>query len=212
MRRSLTATPRGRARAGDQHVLAQHRVMARAGGAGILPSGAVHLEAPTTVPDRCVQARSVLALYIRPALGGVRLDQLSRQAVRTTLAGLSARKLSPRTVRYLHAVRDVGSESRGGQHVPEAWSRRPMTLVEVEHAVLGGALPRVHGDPLDPRLEERRTLPGVGDPHPGLVVQPPEIRQAPGIDETPHEDRAQLVEFQDDDRPLRRHGVARSCR
>ncbi len=45
-----------------EDVLVQHRVMARAGGAGILPSGAVHLEAPTTVPDRSVQARSVLTL------------------------------------------------------------------------------------------------------------------------------------------------------
>jgi hypothetical protein len=36
--------------------------MARASGAGILPSGAVHLEAPATVPDRRVQARSMLAL------------------------------------------------------------------------------------------------------------------------------------------------------
>ncbi|MCP3804910.1 glycosyltransferase [Allokutzneria sp. A3M-2-11 16] len=39
-----------------EDVLAQHRVMARAGGAGILPSGAVHLEAPTTVPNRDVDA------------------------------------------------------------------------------------------------------------------------------------------------------------
>lgn len=44
------------AHAGED-VLVQHRVMARAGGAGILPSGAVHLESPTTVPDRSVQAR-----------------------------------------------------------------------------------------------------------------------------------------------------------
>jgi glycosyltransferase involved in cell wall biosynthesis len=43
-----------------EDVLVQHRVLARAGGAGILPSGAVHLEAPTTVPDRRVQARDVV--------------------------------------------------------------------------------------------------------------------------------------------------------
>jgi hypothetical protein len=35
-----------------EDVVAQWRVMARRGGAGILPSGAVHLEAPTTVPVR----------------------------------------------------------------------------------------------------------------------------------------------------------------
>ncbi|OZM75952.1 glycosyltransferase family 2 protein [Pseudonocardia sp. MH-G8] len=44
-----------------EDVLAQQRVMAVAGGAGILPSGAYHLESATTVPDRTVQARDVVA-------------------------------------------------------------------------------------------------------------------------------------------------------
>ncbi|MCP2257698.1 Glycosyltransferase like family 2 [Streptoalloteichus tenebrarius] len=44
-----------------EDVLAQWRVMAERGGAGILPSGAVHLESPTTVPDRRVQAYDVVA-------------------------------------------------------------------------------------------------------------------------------------------------------
>ncbi|MEZ2391495.1 DUF2795 domain-containing protein [bacterium RCC_150] len=39
-----------------EDVLAQWQVMEKYGGAGILPSGAVHLEAPTTIPDRSVQA------------------------------------------------------------------------------------------------------------------------------------------------------------
>lgn len=39
-----------------EDVLVQHRIMARFGGAGILPSGAYHLESPTTVPDRTVNA------------------------------------------------------------------------------------------------------------------------------------------------------------
>jgi GT2 family glycosyltransferase len=43
-----------------EDVLAQQRVMAAAGGAGILPSGAYHLESPTTVPDRTVQAREAV--------------------------------------------------------------------------------------------------------------------------------------------------------
>ncbi len=43
-----------------EDVAAQWRVMERSGAAGLLPSGAVHLEAPTTVPDRTVEARSVL--------------------------------------------------------------------------------------------------------------------------------------------------------
>lgn len=52
----------------EQHagedVLAQLRVMARAGGAGLIPSGAWHLELPTTVRDRSVDAP--LALSVDP--------------------------------------------------------------------------------------------------------------------------------------------------
>ena len=43
-----------------EDVAAEWRVMERFGAAGILPSGAVHLEAPTTVPDRRVEARDVV--------------------------------------------------------------------------------------------------------------------------------------------------------
>ena len=43
-----------------EDVAAQWRVMERFGAAGILPSGAVHLEAPTTVEDRSVEARDVV--------------------------------------------------------------------------------------------------------------------------------------------------------
>jgi GT2 family glycosyltransferase len=43
-----------------EDVAAQWRVMERNGGAGIVPSGAVHLEAPTTVPDRGVDAIEVV--------------------------------------------------------------------------------------------------------------------------------------------------------
>src|SRR5256714_3464201 len=38
-----------------EDVAAQLRVLARSGGAGVLPSGAYHLESPTTVPDRDVE-------------------------------------------------------------------------------------------------------------------------------------------------------------
>lgn len=47
------------AHAGED-VAAEWRVMDAAGGAGILPSGAVHLEAPTTIRDRRVDAPDVL--------------------------------------------------------------------------------------------------------------------------------------------------------
>ncbi len=43
-----------------EDVAAQWRVMERFGGAGIVPSGAVHLEAPTTLPVREVDAFDVL--------------------------------------------------------------------------------------------------------------------------------------------------------
>jgi GT2 family glycosyltransferase len=43
-----------------EDVVAQWRVMEKFGGAGILPSGAVHLESPTTVTDRSVEAFKVL--------------------------------------------------------------------------------------------------------------------------------------------------------
>ncbi|GGM36611.1 hypothetical protein GCM10012275_04760 [Longimycelium tulufanense] len=46
-----------------EDVLAQWRVMATRGGAGILPSGAVHLESPTTVPHRPVNAFEVIPPY-----------------------------------------------------------------------------------------------------------------------------------------------------
>jgi hypothetical protein len=43
-----------------EDVLAQLRVMARYGGCGILPSGVYHLELPTTLPQRDVNAPEVL--------------------------------------------------------------------------------------------------------------------------------------------------------
>jgi glycosyltransferase involved in cell wall biosynthesis len=49
------------ARHAGEDVLAQQKVMARFGGAGLLPSGAYHLELPTTIDDRRVDAPRVLA-------------------------------------------------------------------------------------------------------------------------------------------------------
>jgi len=43
-----------------EDVVAQWQVMERYGGAGILPSGAVHLESPTTVTERRVEAHHVV--------------------------------------------------------------------------------------------------------------------------------------------------------
>jgi GT2 family glycosyltransferase len=44
-----------------EDVLAQLRVMARYGGCGLIPSGAYHLELPTTISDRRTDAPKVLA-------------------------------------------------------------------------------------------------------------------------------------------------------
>ncbi|MBF6135179.1 glycosyltransferase [Nocardia otitidiscaviarum] len=43
-----------------EDVLAQLRVLAHSGGAGILPSGAVHLESPTTIEERPVEAFEIV--------------------------------------------------------------------------------------------------------------------------------------------------------
>ena len=58
-RRLRLLAPAAPTHAGED-VAAQWRVMERYGAAGLLPSGAVHLEAPTTVPDRTVEARAVV--------------------------------------------------------------------------------------------------------------------------------------------------------
>ncbi len=49
-----------------EDVLAQLRVMARFGGAGLVPSGAWHQEVPTTTPDRRNDAPLLLGLDPRP--------------------------------------------------------------------------------------------------------------------------------------------------
>jgi hypothetical protein len=54
-----------------EDVVAERRVMARFGGAGILPSGAYHLESATTVPDREHNASNLL---VDPALDDVGSD------------------------------------------------------------------------------------------------------------------------------------------
>lgn len=53
-----------------EDVAAQLRVLARAGGAGIVPSGAYHLESPTTLPDRGMECFDE-ALYAEEIAGGL---------------------------------------------------------------------------------------------------------------------------------------------
>lgn len=49
-----------------EDVLAQLRLMRRHGGAGLFPSGAYHLELPTTIPDRGVDAPFALSEELQP--------------------------------------------------------------------------------------------------------------------------------------------------
>jgi hypothetical protein len=67
-----------------EDVLAQLRVMAEFGGAGLFPSGAYHLELPTTIADRPVDAPRVLPVRRpgRPRPLGRQPSRLSRLAVR----------------------------------------------------------------------------------------------------------------------------------
>jgi hypothetical protein len=51
------------AHAGED-VAVQLRLLAEHGGAGVVPSGAYHLEVPTTVPDRTVECHRVLPGYL----------------------------------------------------------------------------------------------------------------------------------------------------
>ncbi|MDQ0692951.1 glycosyltransferase family A protein [Arthrobacter sp. W4I7] len=53
-----------------EDVVAQWQVMERYGAAGILPSGAVHLESPTTVTDRRVEAYDVVLSESATAFAG----------------------------------------------------------------------------------------------------------------------------------------------
>lgn len=53
-----------------EDVVAQLRVMAQYGGAGLFPSGAYHLEVPTTVVDRTVDAPHALASIVPDGLPG----------------------------------------------------------------------------------------------------------------------------------------------
>ncbi len=53
-----------------EDVVAQLRVLSRYGGAGVLPSGAYHLESPTTVTDRRVECFDLVPTVAPPRSGG----------------------------------------------------------------------------------------------------------------------------------------------
>ena len=63
-----------------EDVLAQQRVMARFGGCAILPSGAYHMELPTTVTARAIDAPYMLPLADPPAESVAGLSRAGRHA------------------------------------------------------------------------------------------------------------------------------------
>ena len=55
-------------------------------------------------PKTARDYRTLLGRYVRPELGQRRIDQLRPLDLQALLAGMTSRRLSPRTVRYTHAV------------------------------------------------------------------------------------------------------------
>jgi integrase len=91
---------------------------------------------------------AMLSRYIRPKLGSVRLDQLTTHAIRSVLAGLSAKGLSPRTVNYARAVLRLALN----RAVEDG-------LLAVNPAVARGMVPpRVHREQRVLSREQVRTL------------------------------------------------------
>jgi integrase len=60
--------------------------------------------APRVRPRTLSDYRSLLTRYVRPTLGAVRLDRLTPFLLQTLYRDLTTKGLSPRTVRYVHAV------------------------------------------------------------------------------------------------------------
>jgi hypothetical protein len=83
-----------------EDVLAQSRVRARHGGCGVLPSGAYHLQTPTTVPDRRADAPYLLPHRVEPVSGsgtepvpgsGTEPEQIPRAVVTGASDGILVR-------------------------------------------------------------------------------------------------------------------------
>jgi hypothetical protein len=70
----------------------------------------------------------------------------------------------------------------------------------------------VHGDPLDPRLQVGGALLGIGDVREGLLGESLEVRQVAGLDEALHQGGAQLVELEQDDRPIQHRRLSSTAR
>ena len=99
-------------------------------------------------------------------------------------------------VSHVHASADPHTEAAVRENVPDGFLFEPVAIPEMKDAVVGIVEPGVHGDPLDPRLEMRRSFGRFRDVDVRLVAQVGEVRQLAGFDETVQQRRGQLVEFQ----------------
>ena len=82
-----------------------------------------------------------------------------------------------------------------------------MTITQVKDFVLVVGQARVNRDPLDPGLEIRRFLFGLGEIDLRLPVKPLEVGELSLVDPALHELRRKLIEFEQKDRRLAIHCV-----
>jgi Glycosyl transferase family 2 len=106
-----------------EDVAAQLAVMRRYGGAGVLPSGAYHLEAPTTVTERDVEAWEVVLTDERRGPGGVLAAQrpgssTTSDGTASAVSATGSRARSATASSTSTTGTSVTNESRCGQSPP----------------------------------------------------------------------------------------------
>ena len=105
-------------------------------------------------------------------------------------------------VRDVHAAADPDRAAVVGNVVPEVRNAEIVPVAEVEDLVIGVVLPGVDGDPLDPRIEERRYFGGFGNVDVRFRAELLERRKPALLDEFVYERWRQLVQLQQDDSTL----------
>src|SRR5260370_27844303 len=93
-----------------------------------------------------------------------------------------------------------------GEGIPDALLLQLMPAPELENSVLAVVEPGMDGDPLNPRFQIRRPFFRLGDVHLRFVVEALEVGQFTVGDELLGQDRAELVELDEDDRTARGFG------
>jgi glycosyltransferase involved in cell wall biosynthesis len=95
-----------------EDVLAQQRVMARFGGCAILPSGAYHMELPTTVTARAIDAPYVLPLADPPAAS---VAGPPRAGLHADDVAMSSAMSSPSPPHEAPTCRDIDDQASGAK-------------------------------------------------------------------------------------------------